>query len=52
MVDLNEDDILKLIQLQTIINLLWALSSLSNIATTAPAAKQHQIIIFIGRLAG
>ena len=31
---------------------LWAFSSLSNIATLTPAAKQHQIIVFIGRLAG
>ena len=51
MADLNEDDILKLIQLQTL--LLWlAFSSLSVIATSTPAAKQHQMIVFIGRLTG
>ena len=50
MADLIEDDILKLIQLQTILLLLRALSSLSNIATSAPALEQ--MIVFIGRLAG
>ena len=41
--DLNEDDILKLVQLQTVLLLLMAFSSLSNIATSTPAAKQHQL---------
>ena len=32
--------------------LLQAFSSLSNTATSTPAAKQHQMIIFMGRLLG
>ena len=53
MADLNEDDISKLIQLLTVLLLLlWAFSSLSNVATSTAAAKQHQMIVFIGRLAG
>ena len=47
MVDLNEDDILKLIQIQTVFLLLWALSSLSNIVASTPAATQHQTVVFI-----
>ena len=52
MADVNEDDVLQLIQLQTVLLLLWAFSSLSNIATSSPAAKKHQILVFIGKLAG
>ena len=52
MADLNQDDALKLIQLQTGLVLLWAFSSLSNIATSTPAAKQHRIIVLIGTLTG
>ena len=49
----DEDDVSHLIQLQTILLLLlWAFSSLSNIAASTPAAKLHQTIVFIGRLAG
>ena len=44
--------ILKLIQLQGVLLLLWAFSSFSDIATATPAAKLHQIIVLIGRLAG
>ena len=51
MADHNEAYIFELIQLQTVL-LLWAFSSLSNIATSTPAAKQHQIIVFIVTLAG
>ena len=50
--DLNEDVNLKLIQLQTIFLLLLAFSSLLNITASTPAAKQHQIIVLIGGLAG
>ena len=49
--DLNEDVNLKLIQLQTVL-LLLAFSSLFNITASTPAAKQHQIIVLIGGLAG
>ena len=52
MTDLNEDDILKLIKLQTVLLLFRAFSSRFNTATSTPAAKQHQMIVFIGRLAG
>ena len=49
----DEDDVSHLIQLQTILLLLlWAFSSLSNISASTPAAKLHQTIVFIGRLAG
>ena len=41
----------KLILLRTLL-LLRAFSSLFNIPTPTPAAKQHQMIVFIGRLAG
>ncbi|WP_295539774.1 hypothetical protein [Thiolapillus sp.] len=50
--DLNEDVNLKLIQLQTVLLLLLAFSSLLNITASTPAAKQHQIIVLIGGLAG
>ena len=49
---LNEDDILKLVQVQIILLLLWAFSSLSGIATSTPTAKLYQIIVLTGRLAG
>ena len=52
MVDLTEDNILKLIQCQTVFLLLWAFSSFSNIATSTPAVKHHQIIMLIGKLTG
>ena len=52
MADLNEDDILKQIQLQTVLLLLRAFSLLSETATSTPAAEQDQMIAFIGRLAG
>ena len=51
MADLNNSGILKLVQVQNM-NLLLAFSSLFNIATPAPAAKQHQMITFIRRLTG
>ena len=51
MADLNKHDIVKLIQLQTVL-LLWAFSQLSNIATSTPAAKQQQIIVVVETLAG
>ena len=41
--DLNEEDILKLVQLRAVLLPLMAFSSLSNIATSTPAAKQHQL---------
>ena len=50
--DLNEDVHLKLIQLQIILLLLLAFSSLSDVAASTPAAKQRQIIVLIGRLTG
>ena len=50
--DLNENVNLKLIQLQTMLRLLLAFSSFINITTSTPAAKQHQIIVLIGGLAG
>ena len=50
--DLNEDVNLKLIQLQTVLLLLSAFSSLLNVTGSTPAAKQHQIIVLIGGLAG
>ena len=40
--DLNEDDNLKLIQLQAVFLLLLAFSSLSN-TVAKPAAKQHKL---------
>ena len=43
MADLSKDDILKLIQLQTVLLPYWFFSSLSDSATSAPAAKQYQI---------
>ena len=49
--DLNEDVNLKLIPLQTVV-LLLAFSTLLNITAPTLAAKQHQIIVFIGRLTG
>ena len=52
MADLNEDDILKQIQLQTVLLLLRAFSLLSETAASTPAAEQDQMIAFIGRLAG
>ena len=53
MADLDENDVLKLIPLQTVVFLLRAFFfSLSKFATLAPAAKQNQLIVFIGRLAG
>ena len=39
MTDLNEDDVLKLIQLRTLLLLLQAFSSLSVTATSTPATK-------------
>ena len=50
--DLNEDDNLKLSQLQNLLLLLLAFSSLLYNTASTPAAKQHQIIVFIGGLAG
>ena len=50
--DLNQDDSLKLSQLQNVLLLLLAFSSPSNTVASTPAAKQHQIIISIRRLAG
>ena len=50
--DLNEDVNSKLIQLQTVLLLLLAFSSLLNITASTPAAKQHQIIVLIAGLAG
>ena len=50
--DLNEDDNLRLIQLQTVPLLLLAFSSLLNITASTPAAKHHQITDLIGGLAG
>ena len=50
--DLNENVNLKLIQLQTILLLLLAFSTLLNITASTPAAKHHQIIVLIGGLAG
>ena len=50
--DLNEYDNLGLIQPQIVLLLLLAFSSLSNITASTPAAKQHQIIVFIGGLVG
>ena len=52
--NLNEDDNQKLTQIHTVMLLLLALSlsSLSNIAVSTTAAKQHQIIVFFWRLAG
>ena len=44
--DLNEDDILKLIQLQIVFLLVRAFSLLSIIALSTPAVKQ-QMIVFI-----
>ena len=52
MTDLNEDDILELIQLKTVLLLLLAFSSLPNIAASTPETKQRQMIVFIGRLSG
>ena len=49
--DLNEDDVLNPIKIQTVL-LLGAFSSLSNIVTLTTAAKQFQTIGFIERLAG
>ena len=52
MAEFNEDDILKLIQLQTTLLLMKALSSLSNIAKSPPPAKKlTKMSVFIGRLA-
>ena len=39
MSDLNDDDIFMLIHLQTALLLLWAFSSLSNIATATQGEK-------------
>ena len=50
--DLNENVNLKLIQLQTVLLLLLAVSSLLNFTASTPAAKRHQIIVLIGGLAG
>ena len=50
--DLNENVSLKLIQLQTVLLLLLVFSSLLNITASTLAVKQHQIIVFIGELAG
>ena len=52
MTDLNEDDILELIQLKTVLLLWLAFSSLPNIAASTPETKQRQMIVFIGRLSG
>ena len=52
LVDLNEDINLKLIQLQTVLLLLLAFSSLLNITASTLAAKQRQLIVLIGGLAG
>ena len=50
--DLNEDDNLRLIQLQTVLLLLLAFYLISKIAASTSAAKQHQIVVLIGGLAG
>ena len=50
--DLIEDVNLKLTQLQTVLLLLLAFSSLLNITASTPATKHHQIIVLIGGLAG
>ena len=49
--DFNEDDNLKLSQLQNVL-LLSTFSSLFNVAASTPAAKQHQIIVLIEGLTG
>ena len=43
LIDLSEGDDLELIQLQTVLLLLLAFPSLSNIAASTPAAKQQII---------
>ena len=48
---LNEENNLKLSQLQNAL-LLLAFSSFSNVAASTPAAKQHQSIVIIGGFAG
>ena len=52
MADHYEDDIKKLFQLRTVLLLFRAFSSLSNNETSTPTAKQNQMIVFIGSLAG
>ena len=49
---LNEDIDIKLIQLQTLLLLLFAFSTLLNITASTPAEKQHQFTVLIGELAG
>ena len=51
MAGFNEDDNLKLSQLQNVL-LLLAISSLSNVAASTPATKQHQITVSVRRFAG
>ena len=41
-----------LTQLQTVLLLLLAFSSLLNVTASTQAAKQHQIIVLIGGLSG
>ena len=52
MADLNEDDIFKANPTPNHLLMLRTFSSLSNIATSTPAAKQHRIIVLIGTLTG
>ena len=51
MADLNEDNILKLIHLQTVLFLLRAFSSLSISEASTSAGEKRQIIILISKLA-
>ena len=50
--DLNEDDNQTLIRIQPVILRLLAFHSTPNIAASTPAAKHHQMIVIIGKLAG